>query len=180
MTPSEAIAKEMLARFPLIAPPFDYVNVTDGAEPFDVALDDCKLSLNKIATEAEMGRLDATVKLHSGKEFEGFQGGVYHRFMDDKGNVVFAMLGHIKGVNGRSVPGQDNRITVIDPQFVPLDVLSAIYAFETKPIRAEGPALDNLKRTIDELAKGAEAIADGVKKIGASVAEIAAAIKAFG
>ena len=179
-TPSEKIAKEMLARFPITHPNVPYTNVTEGAKPFDVAVDNFKISLNKTAPDAEIGRYDATIKVHTGSDTEGFQGGAWFRFLDDKGNVVFAMLGDIYGVNGKLIPGQPNRVEKQESKFIPVDILTAVHKIEIFPVRLEGQALDNLKKTISELEKGAEAIRDGIKTIGASVVEIIAAIKAFG
>ncbi len=66
----------------------------------------------------------------------------------------------------------------IEVRIIPLDVLTAVYSVDITPERTEGPAWENLQKTIAELAKGAEVVRDGSKKIGATIGEIAATIKA--
>lgn len=175
---SQRIAQEMIARFPIDAPAVPYTGTTDG-HSFDVGIPFFRVSLNKAAPEDQIGRYDSQVNVKTNEALAGFQGGAYYRFMDERGNVVYAMMGDIYGVNGTLVPGAPSEVQKQENKNIPLHILTAVHSVQAIPVRLEGPALDNIKRLVAELASGAEAIKDDLKKLGANLAEIAAAIKAF-
>ena len=177
-TPSQEIAKKMIARFPIIHAPVPDANVGGGS--YDVGVKDFKISLNKAAaSDDQIGRYDAIIHLHNGEDWTGFQGGAYYKFLDEQGNVVFAMMGDVYGVNGKLIPGSPSTVDKIENKFIPLDILSGIFSVDIVPVRMEDSMVNNIKKTVDDFAKGAEVVKDGIQKIGATVSEIAAAIKSL-
>lgn len=179
-TPSQKIAKAMIARFPISHANVPYTNVTGGAHPFDVGVENIKISINKTAPDNELGRLDTTVRLHTGSNLSGFKGGAYYRLLDDKGNVVWALLGKLDTVDGKLNPGgKPNRVDIQETEFIPIDVLTSVYSIEIFPSRVEDDELQKLKDAIAKFCEGATTVRDGLKKAGASIAEIIATIKAL-
>lgn len=175
-TPSQIIAREMLARFPIVAKPVEDTRVTGNAS-FWVGIPEMKVSLNKAAPETEIGRYDARVHIESKDAGDGFTGGAYYRFLDENGNVVYAMMGDGYGVNGTAVPGAPSDRTENEAKIIPLDILTAVHAVEAIPDRMEGDTLDRLKETINKIVEGSKAIGEGLKEIGATVGEVAASIR---
>lgn len=175
-TPSQELAKKMIARFPIIHPPVSDTNVGGGA--YDVGVKSYKISLNKVApSDDQIGRYDAVIHMHCGEDASGFKGGVYYKLLDEKGNVVHAIMGDVYGMDGKLIPGAPSEEDKIKADFIPLDILSAVYSVDIVPVRMEDDVIENLRKTVDQFAKGADVVRDGLKKIGASVVEIAAAIK---
>jgi hypothetical protein len=175
--PSKKIADDMLKRFPIKVSPVADVRVTSD-HSYWVGIPSFQASLNKAAPPAEIGRYDAQIHVESKEALAGFQGGSYYTFHDEKGNVVYAMMGDIYGVNGTAVPGAPSDVTKHEAKIIPLEILTATHSIKCIPTRLEGPALDNIKKTVGDFAKGIDAVKDDLKKIGAAIVEIAAAIKA--
>jgi len=176
-TQSQKAAKEMVLRFPIVAPPVPDTNVGGGS--YYVGVKQFRISLNKLAFEAEMGRYDAVVHLRCGEDWTGFRGGACYKFLDDKGNVVYAMAGDTYEMSGKQILGAASEADKIETKIIPLDVLTAIYSVEIIPVRTEGPAWEQHRKIVGDLEKEAEIVRDELRKIGVTGGEIAAAIKAL-
>ena len=176
-TAAQRIAKEMMSRFPIKAPVVSDKSVA-GDTPYQVGIPEFKISLNKTAPDDQIGRYDALIHVTTKVATSGFNGGSYSKYMDDKGNVVFAMMGDRYGVSGTAIPGPDD-VTKPESKILPLAILTAVYSVEVIPVRVEDDELDNLRRLVEQLSQGAKIVRDGLKDIGATVADIAAAIKAM-
>ena len=181
-TSNEEIAAGILQRFPITGSlPEQRI---DSGHSFWVGVPEVngnpgfRLSLNKTAPPDEMGRFDAGVSVVTKEALAGFRGCLEIRLMDDRGNVVYAVMTSPQGVNGTAVPGAPSEDYHTDTGYIPLVVLAATAQVELLARRGEGPALDDLQRTVSEIQAGVGILKDGIEKIGADIATIAAIIQA--
>ena len=173
-TSVKEIAEGMKHRFPMLIPELKDTKVS--SQSYWVGVSEAQLSLNPDAPEEAVCQLSAVVAVRSEVVVSGFAGAAYYDFKDERGNIIYALLGDGMGVNGTGVFGKDSRKEK-QVKNVPIEVAAKTYSVSAFPCRVDEPGFDDIKHRVDEFAKTLEGMKESLKSIGASAKEIIGALK---